>query len=462
MNRVFAIGGAETSLFKEVAVQNVESEIQIAIDLEKEEHLLKRNQMMKKLTDIILNKATANTTGSLTFTKFSLCCVIGVLVPFTYLCYLTLIPIHDLLRYPEYWYEQFLTPVGLIPSFTAFIITNCSCWMNISGIKNWKSFMLGLLSGSTIMTIGSSVAIIWWTNRYYNPVPFSGFISGYGLAIGEYLALWFSFPRGWRKNGTFRKRLKYFLVAFALANILTVEYNVIAKFLLIIDDNYQWIIALTLPIFGEFNVWIVTLLATKASDGDKRRTEVTCAHMMGTRHALFLAVTLGSIATPTSSKLILASDFLINLFIVMRLIRLKKKNPLNLDKQIDLLQDLILNEMVEFVVPLVYCLCFITAYLGPNSFMIGNVGNSYFQYNKIDNFEETIENIAIFFIVDVLSLLSNSLILWIFVRINVYKALCVYLKEYGVVFTINLTFILYTVSILNSVNNLSINIKLWL
>ena len=118
-----------------------------------------------------------------------------------------------------------------------------------------------------------------------------------------------------------------------------------------------------------------------------------------------------------------------------------------MNKQIDLLQDLMLNEMIEFVVPLVYCLCFATAYLGPNAEIIGNVGCSYFQYNKVENFQETIENIATFFIVDVFSLLSNSLILWIFARINVYRALCIYVKEYGVLFTVNLTFILYTVSI---------------
>ena len=83
-----------------------------------------------------------------------------------------------------------------------------------------------------------------------------------------------------------------------------------------------------------------------------------------------------------------------------------------------------------------------------NGNVIGNIGNSYFQYNKVENFKESIVNIAAFFFVDVFSLFSNSLILWKFARINVYRALCVYLKEYGVVFTINLTFFLNIVSIL--------------
>ena len=319
--------------------------------------------------------------------------------------------------------------------------------MNINGIKNLKSYGLGVLCGSSCFAIVVGAGLIWWTSKgYYSPFPFAGLITGYAICFGNYLSTWFSFAKSWRKNVAFRKRLQYFLVSFALSNILTIQYNVIAKFLLVFKDNYQWIIALTLPIFLEFNLWLVTLVANKASSGDTRSVEVACIHVMGTRHALFLAVTLGSIATSTSSWVILGSDFLINLFTVVRILRLKKKVPNDLNKQIDLLQDLILNEMIEFVVPLVYCLCFATAYLGPNAKIIGNVGCSYFQYNKVENFQKTIENIATFFIVDVFSLLSNSLILWIFARINVYRALCIYVKEYGVLFTVNLTFILYTVS----------------
>ena len=61
---------------------------------------------------------------------------------------------------------------------------------------------------------------------------------------------------------------------------------------------------------------------------------------------------------------------MINLSLVIRLIRLKKKDPLNAEKQIDMLQDLVLAEMIEFVVPLVYVLVFCSAYFGPNSTLI--------------------------------------------------------------------------------------------
>ena len=224
------------------------------------------------------------------------------------------------------------------------------------------------------------------------------------------------------------------------------EYNVIAKGLLMFEDNYQWVIALTLPVFREFNVWFMTLLATKASNGDPKTVEITCVHIMGTRHALFLSYTLGSIATSETSFIILATDFLINLYISLRFVWVKKRTPLNIEKQMELLQDLMINEMVEFTVPLVYFLCFCSAYYGPNADLIGNIGNSYWQYNAVKDVGKTIENISMFFFIDFGSLVISGALLWTLTRVSLYRAFCFYQKEYGVVFLINLTCILYFVS----------------
>ena len=449
MTRVFTVAEANSLTYEEGATPSMESKVQIEMDAEKNKHSLQKKRIMKILKDIVLN--TLDTLDVITFKKFILYSIVGILAPFGVLCWLTLIPLNDFIQYPESWYsimgQQLVVIAGLIPLLSIYAIMNCAAWMNVSGIQNTKNIVKGSLNGAICLGIVYSTLVYWWTSSgYFLPVPFSGLIGGYVITIGVYLTVWYSFSKGWRKNGVFRKRLIYFLVALAMSQILTIQYNVLAKLLLVFKDNYQWIVALSLPMFAEFNAWIVTFLATKACCGDALSVEVTSSHMMGTRHALFLTYTLGSIATSLSSNIILATDFLINLSIVVRLIRLKKKDPMNVEKQIELLQELILNEMIEFMVPLVYCLVFSTAYFGPNAGLIGNVGNDYFHYNKVENFEDTIKNISIFFSVDVFSLLTNASILWVMARINVYKAICIYLKEYGIVFTINLSFILYTVS----------------
>ena len=67
----------------------------------------------------------------------------------------------------------------------------------------------------------------------------------------------------------------------------------------------------------------------------------------------------------------------------------RKKNPANIEKQMELLQDLMVNEIVEFMVPLSYLTCFSVAYYGPNANLIGNVGSSQWQFVAVDDFQHT-------------------------------------------------------------------------
>ena len=456
MPRIFTVNDAQNAKFDENDPAYIESKkisdldlsAKFKIDLEKTNALLCSDRISKQLIEIVFNRTGENSLDSMGWKKFLLYCMVGILAPSICLCSLTLIPTVDLMRYPEYYYLQLFVAIPLALLLSAGTIVNCSAWMNIKIINNWKNHAIcSLLSIVALGIVWSLGTLLWTRLGYYPPVPFSGLIAGYGILICNYVTIWFLFKKEWRKITEFRKRLKYFILALALSQVLTVQYNIIAKFLLEYKDNYQWVIALTLPFSIEFNSWVVTKLATKASGGDIRTVEVNASHFMATRHALFLTYTLGSIATDTTSNIIMATDFLLYLSLAIRLIRLKKKDPYNAEKQIDLLQGLALSQMIEFVVPLVYVLVFCSAYFGPNAHLIGNVKNSYFQYNKVENVVESIKSIGIFLLVDIFSLISNTVILRTFANISLYKALCVYLKEYGVIFTINLTLIFYTVSI---------------
>ena len=120
------------------------------------------------------------------------------------------------------------------------------------------------------------------------------------------------------------------------------EYAGITKILLLIPEEYQWIAALFLPIIREFNIWIGLKLAKKATGGDVTSAILACNHAVSTTHALFLAYTLGSVATIATSAIILSADFLINLFINAWIIYLRLKNPSEIKRSILLLQILVI------------------------------------------------------------------------------------------------------------------------
>ena len=101
----------------------------------------------------------------------------------------------------------------------------------------------------------------------------------------------------------------------------------------------------------------------------------------------------------------------------------------------ELLQDLMINEIVEFMVPLSYLICFSVAYYGPNANLIGNIKSSKWQFVAVDDFEHTVGFVTLFFLVDLASVVVSSIILWIFCRINLWNVYKMVQEEYVLTFT---------------------------
>ena len=258
--------------------------------------------------------------------------------------------------------------------------------------------------------------------------------------------IWHCFPPKWRKNKRFRCRLKWFIIAMAVNQCISMEYAIITKIFFATPEKYQWAIAIFLPVVREMNGRIITKLASKASNGDMTSVSISCAQNVGAGHALFLSYTAASILTTTTNIILFGMDYLINLYITIKIIWLRKKKGNEVNRQVELVQELVINEMVEFIIPLSYLLCFLTAYFGPNSSLIGNVCNGLWQYAAVDGIGKTLETIGIFFIIDCLSGISCFLILKIYANINILKALSYLQKEFGMVFAINIACPLNAVS----------------
>ena len=225
-----------------------------------------------------------------------------------------------------------------------------------------------------------------------------------------------------------------FVVAMGLNQALVLQYAVITFILLTIDPNFQWIAALFLPFIRELNILISLPFVRKASDGDLTSAELTLNHAVGTTHALFLSYTLGSVATFATGTIILAGDFLTNVLTCLWLIYIRLKKPTMIEKQIELAQILVINEMVEFMVPISYLLCFTVAFYGPNAEFFGNVRSSYWHYSAVKDAKEVVEAVLTFFTIDFGSTLISFFLLWKFCRINLGQVYLAVQKEYGVVF----------------------------
>ena len=69
----------------------------------------------------------------------------------------------------------------------------------------------------------------------------------------------------------------------------------------------------------------------------------------------------------------------------------------------ELLRSLVVNEMIEALVPPTFLACFFLAYYGPNAELFGNVKSSHFHYTPISDVPNFVGGISYFFMVDMIT-----------------------------------------------------------
>ena len=103
----------------------------------------------------------------------------------------------------------------------------------------------------------------------------------------------------------------------------TMAYTVINKILLAIPMEYQWIAAAFLPLVKEFHIWATIKINAKCVEGDYNGMVIFRTQSINIGHLIFLANTVGNIVTFSSSCVIIATDFMINMIICCKIIYLK-------------------------------------------------------------------------------------------------------------------------------------------
>ena len=162
-----------------------------------------------------------------------------------------------------------------------------------------------------------------------------------------------------------------------------------------------------------------------------------------TYHTIFLSVCVGGQATNLTIYILLGIDFLINFYFVIVAFK-TKRNPTeeNVEKLMQSVQILVIGESLEIIIPLAYLVCFIAAFHGPNSGILGNVKNGYWQYQSVDDLWVTINNLLFLVFFDFVSLVIAAIFLFVSSSINLFHVYLHLMKEYGVVFAIHQAYLL--------------------
>ena len=181
---------------------------------------------------------------------------IVVSVGSTFFC--SLIPAHNLLTHPDFWFEMLVPALpwsilnGVYFSFVA------SSYMNINYIKKIRYILLLCALGCilAILIIVSAHSLWTYGIGFQIPLPFTGYAVAYVILVSTMPAQWFIFPREWRKNRFFRKRLKFLMLNYVSGLVIPVIYNMLAKMLLTVSIEYQPIVAFGFPLLEKITSWI--------------------------------------------------------------------------------------------------------------------------------------------------------------------------------------------------------------
>ena len=119
------------------------------------------------------------------------------------------------------------------------------------------------------------------------------------------------------------KKYLWFLLLEFISIFFVWIYSALASELSNIRQENQWILILLVPILREVCLWTILKVCFKATEGFLPN-KMTINHYWETRHAVFISIILGSIATPESSYCLIAIDFLINLYRGWRIVKKSK------------------------------------------------------------------------------------------------------------------------------------------
>ena len=116
-------------------------------------------------------------------------------------------------------------------------------------------------------------------------------------------------------------------------------------------------------------------------------------------------------------------DFTINIACTFATMCLTNKpwSEKNDERKIKSAMTQVINESVEFMMPIAYCACYMMAYFGPNAKLMGNVKSDIWHFTSVDNINDTLFWNGIMFAIDLASTMLTMILLLCYAKINILK-----------------------------------------
>ena len=363
--------------------------------------------------------------------------IILILAPFS----ITLLPVHNALFEPFYWYEL------MYSSFSFFLFSTFCVILGVKETLNpFKKLSLKLIIDLLVASKGSEMLALclmhlFWSDvfGYLEPFPFRQTASAYLGLVALFARVWNLIPKDQRLDPVMRTKCKTYMGGALWTTFATMQLVVIATVFENTSKNYQWLISLIVPLTKEINDRILDKLISRcASPENVVHAKFVGRISINVAYSFWLAITLATIATDATGYILLGINFSIDMSLCYKAIKFGRKVSTEVSNTVkwqslktEVLTELILNETVEIFIPIAFIGSVSLAYFGPNKTKLWGVG--------CKSHKPRIEDILAFFIpvmkmalLDCGSVIVSGLSLWWYCRINIWREYCIRIKKYWI------------------------------
>ena len=283
--------------FRKIENQDAEK-WNLYLDTERAQNEEKAQTRTEIIKSIIQNQA-----ANLPWTDLFFYPLVIILISFLFMVPFCLLPAHDLVKNPDFWYE-------FLFHNTYYAIAHSSFWTYLAG----SYLNLGYFYNARPLLISSSIASLavvlvillnhyFWTAilSYQYPIPWGGAINFTVVNIVHIFSIWFLMPNGLRKNEKFKKQMQAFLVLNISYISIVFVYQILAIITMKFRGPYQPLIALIFPVTRELSIWLLTKMVKKCSYGDERRGLTIMFYQLSVNHSITVCYVVGSLTDDYTS-----------------------------------------------------------------------------------------------------------------------------------------------------------------
>ena len=254
-----------------------------------------------------------------------------------------LIPRHNSIIYPFYWFEVPILLLYTVIIVTVTIMTSIYLFTNHKVLLKIASFLkfymvYAIFTGILTPTLAYFLWVIVIDKNH--PTPFLGLIIFFTSAVTMLIAIFLAIPSDIANDIDFNRQLKFYQKYLFYWFFIHFQKDGLSIIFKKLPTNFQFVIAFIIPILREGNKRILSQFVQSMAGKENERANVWMSISLNIHYAFFITIRLAGAGNITVFS-IMAIDFLFHLIFTYDIIKTDRTMIRNITEEDENLDEII-------------------------------------------------------------------------------------------------------------------------